>query len=191
MNPAIERLIGRTLRAVRAGDRHLAWNAPALAAVPDSIALASPAFAARAAIPPRYAGSGVGDNLSPPLRWSGVPAGAAELVLVIEDPDAPLPWPVVHALATGIPPIWQGLPEGALSLTTGSPIRLGRGSFGRTVYAGPRPVRGHGVHRYVFEIIAVDRPLVLAGPADLAAVLTALSGHALAKGRLVGTFERA
>ncbi|HXZ02831.1 MAG TPA: YbhB/YbcL family Raf kinase inhibitor-like protein [Stellaceae bacterium] len=190
MNPTLERLIGRALRGVRAGDRHLAWNAPALAGLPDGIALDSPAFAAQAALPLRYAGIGVGDNLSPPLRWSGVPAASAELVLVIEDPDAPLPRPVVHALATGIPPRWQGLPEGALALPAEGPIRLGRGFLGRRGYAGPRPVRGHGAHRYVFQIIAVDRPLVLAEPAGLAAVLAALAGHALAKGRLIGTFER-
>ncbi len=115
MNPAIERLIGRAFYRLRARDRHLAWNAPALAAVPDGISLGSPAFAAHAAMPPRHAGDGVGDNLSPPLAWSGVPTGTAELVLIIEDPDAPLPRPVVHAIATGIPPHWQGLPEGALA----------------------------------------------------------------------------
>lgn len=190
MNPAIERLIGKALRGFRARDRHLAWNAPALVAAPDSISLGSPAFAARAAMPPRHAGDGVGDNLSPPLAWSGVPAGTAELVLIIEDPDAPLPRPVVHAIATGIPPHWQGLPEGALAASAGA-IRLGRGSFGRIGYAGPRPVRGHGPHRYVFQLVAVDRPLVLPAPADRAIVLTALAGRALARGQLVGTFERA
>lgn len=190
MHPAIERFIGKRLRAFRAGDRHLAWNAPPLAGVPGSIALDSPAFAAEAAMPPRYAGIGAGDNVSPPLRWSGVPEGTAELVLIIEDPDAPLPRPVVHALVTGIPPAWQALPEGALSLPGGGPFRLGRGFLGRRGYAGPRPVRGHGAHRYVFQLVAVDRPLALPEPADRAALLASLAGHALAKGRHVGTFER-
>ncbi|MGO8917621.1 MAG: YbhB/YbcL family Raf kinase inhibitor-like protein [Stellaceae bacterium] len=190
MNAAIERLIGRALRGVRAGDRHLAWNAPALADVPDAISLASPAFPALAAMPLRYAGVGVGDSLSPPLMWSGVPAAAAELVLIVQDPDAPLPRPVVHAIATGIPSQRRDLPEGALSRPGDGVLRLGRGSFGRRSYAGPRPVRGHGVHRYVFQIIAVDQPLRLTEPADLSVVLAALAGHALAKGQLVGTFER-
>lgn len=191
MSPAIERLIGRALRGIRAGDRRLAWNAPALAGVPEVISLASPAFPAHAAMPLRYAGAGLGDNISPPLRWSGVPAAASELVLIIEDPDAPLPRPVVHAIATGIPPSWQGLPEGALLPPADGPLRLGRGSFGRRGYAGPRPVLGHGVHRYVFQLVAVDRPLRLTDPAGLSAVLNALAGRALARGRLVGTFERA
>lgn len=190
MNPGVERLIGRALRRVRAGDRRLAWNASALAAVPDSLSVSSPAFAAGAAMPERHAGEGVGDNVSPALRWSVVPAGTAELVLVMEDPDVPLPRPVVHVIATGIPPDTDGLPEGALSRPGAGRFKLGRGFLGRQLYAGPRPVRGHGPHRYVFQLVAADRPLALSAPADLAAVLTALAGHALAKGRLVGTFER-
>jgi len=190
MHPSIERMIGQTLGSIRAGDRYLAWNSPALLNVPESIVLTSPAFAANTAIPLRYAAAGIGENISPALEWSGVPASAAELVLVMQDPDAPLPRPIVHVLATGIPPQWESLPEGILSRSTDGAVRLGRGSFGRRGYAGPRPVRGHGVHRYVFQIIAVDRPLVLTAPPDLATVLTSIAGHAVARGRLIGTFER-
>ena len=190
MTPALERMIGRALQSVRAGDRHLLWNAPALADVLDSIVLASPAFAAGGIMPVRHAAAGVGDNVSPALRWSGVPGNAAELLLVVQDPDAPLPRPVVHAIATGIPPTWNELPEGALAKGTAAPVRIGRGSFGRVGYAGPRPVRGHGPHRYIFQIVASDRTLGLDRPADLDAVLAALSGHAIARGRLVGLFER-
>lgn len=186
----MERLIGRALRGIRAGDRHLAWNMPALADAPDTIAISSSAFAAGAPIPARHAGIGAGDNISPPLAWSGVPRQAAELVLFIEDPDAPLPRPVVHVLATGIAPLWQGLPEGALSLPGDPGLRLGRGSFGRRGYAGPRPVRGHGPHRYIFQIVAIDRPLVLDAAPDRVAVLAMIAGHVLARGRLVGTYER-
>ncbi len=125
------RLIGRALRRVRAGESRLAWSHPALAGVPETIVLTSPAFAEGQAIPRRHAGAGVGGNVSPALNWSGIPAGTAEIVLVTEDPDAPLPRPVVHAVITGIPPAWPGLPEAAMNAGL-APSRLGRGSFGRT-----------------------------------------------------------
>ena len=190
MNPAIERAIGRALRRVRAGERHLIWNAPALRGVPASISLASSGFVADGIMPLRFAGIGVGENKSPPLAWSGVPSAAAELVLAMEDPDAPLPRPVVHLIATNIPATWRSLAEGALSEHAPDTIRLGRGSFGRPGYAGPRPVCGHGPHRYIFQIFAVDRPLAIRGPVDRSAALASMAGHVLARGRLVGVFER-
>jgi len=82
------RVIGKALRCIRAGDKYLAWNDAALADVPDRIRLVSAAFAEGRAIPARYAGVGVGENISPPLSWSGVPHEAAELVLIVQDPDA-------------------------------------------------------------------------------------------------------
>jgi Raf kinase inhibitor-like YbhB/YbcL family protein len=190
MHPVIERMIGRTLVNIRAGDRHLAWNSPALSNVPESIVLTSPSFEANAAIPRRHAAADIGGNISPALAWSGVPAAAAELILVMQDRDAPLPRPIVHVLATGIPADWAGLPEGILSRSTDGEVRLGRGSFDRRGYAGPRPVRGHGMHHYVFQLVAVDQPLPLSGPPGLATLLASIAGHAMARGRLIGTFER-
>jgi hypothetical protein len=184
------RVIGRALRGIRAHDEHLAWNDAALAAVPVLIHLTSSAFAEGRAIPIRYAGKGVGENISPPLRWSDVPEEAAELVLIMQDPDAPLPRPVVHVIATGIPPGSGGLAEGALSASPPSGIRLGRALFGRCAYAGPRAMPGHGPHRYVFQLIALRWPLALAKPPTLSELLAALRGNAIARGRLIGTFEQ-
>lgn len=189
MKPTIERALGWLLRSVRAGDRHLAWNDPRLADAPASIALASPAFAEGGAIPLRHAGAGVGDNLSPPLDWSGVPDGTAELVLIMQDPDVPLPRPVTHLVAF-IEPGGSGVAEGELAPGGGRSIRLGKGSFGRIGYAGPRPVRGHGAHRYIFQIFALSRRLSLPAEADLPAVLAAMAGTIMARGRLVGIYEQ-
>jgi phosphatidylethanolamine-binding protein (PEBP) family uncharacterized protein len=94
LNSTLERAIGRWLRRVRAGDHHLACNDPGIGDTPADILLTSPAFADGAAIPDRHAGVGLGENLSPPLEWSGVPAWTAELVLVMQDADAPLSRPL-------------------------------------------------------------------------------------------------
>ena len=129
----IARMIGKALRGIRAGDKHLAWNDPALVTVPAGIALSSAAFADGQAMPLRYAGAGLGDNLSPPLNWSGIPDGAAELVLIMQDPDAPLLRPVVHLIATGFSPRAGGLAEGAFNAPASPDIKLGRASFGGAV----------------------------------------------------------
>jgi Raf kinase inhibitor-like YbhB/YbcL family protein len=191
MNSAVERFLGRMFRRVRAGDRHLVWNDARLGDAPVTLRLTSPAFAGGAAMPMRHAGIGAGDNLSPPLAWSGVPNGTAELVLIIEDPDAPLSRPVVHLIASAIAPDRPGLPEGALSPGQDASIVFGRGFAGRIGYAGPRPVRGHGPHRYIFQIFAVARRLSFAGTPDVAALSAAMAGAVLARGKLVGTYERA
>ena len=80
-----ENLIGRLLRPVRAGEKHLACRDPAARDALEAITVGSPAFASGGAMPQRYAGQGVGDNVSPPLDWSDVPAAAQELVLIVED----------------------------------------------------------------------------------------------------------
>lgn len=185
----VERTIGRLLRSVRAGDRHLAWSDPRLRTISGGIDLISPAFGDGAPMPRRYAGSGVGDNISPPLGWSHVPPGTAELVLIMQDPDAPLPRPVTHLIAR-IPPDRDRVAEGALSPGKDADIRFGRGSFRRIGYAGPRPVSGHGPHRYIFQIFALTEPLTGATVPDLSATLAGIAKSACARGQLTGMFER-
>ncbi|MBU3064964.1 YbhB/YbcL family Raf kinase inhibitor-like protein [Nocardia sp. NEAU-G5] len=189
-------VIGRLLRPVRAGIGKTAWHHPATAAAPETITVTSNAFADGAPIPRRYAGAGVGDNIAPPLAWSGAPEAAAELVLIVEDPDVPLPRPIVHALLTGIDPGIGELREGAMNLPApGSPseplaAHIGVGSFKRRGYAGPRPIPGHGPHRYIFQLFALDTPSGLADEATLPRTLTAMDGHVIARGRLTGTYQR-
>lgn len=180
-------LLGRLLRNRRAGDAKLAWNQPGLDA-PATLRLTSDAFADGAEMPRSSAGHGVGENLSPGLAWQGVPEGAAELVLILEDPDAPLPRPVVHLALAGIAPDVAGFAEG--DLNAGSRHGDGRGSFRRVGYAGPRPIRGHGRHRYVFQLYALSEHLRLPPGAPPKAIVTAMKGKVLARGRLTGTYER-
>jgi hypothetical protein len=187
----MERAIGRLLRRVRAGDCRLAWKDPSFADAPESLRLTSAAFADGGAMPTRFAGAGVGENVSPPLAWSGAPPGTESFALIMQDPDAPMPRPIVHLIAFGVPADCAGLPEGALSPPGGAGVVLGRGSFGRVGYMGPRPVRGHGAHRYVFQAFALSRPIAVGERPDLAEVLAAMRGAVVARGKLVGLYERA
>jgi Raf kinase inhibitor-like YbhB/YbcL family protein len=184
-------MIGQLLRPVRAGQKHLASNESAFRDVPATVALSSPSFEPDGTIPRRYAGRGVGDNISPALNWSGVPESAKQLALIIdliiEDADAPLPRPIVHVLAL-LPPELQGLDEGALS--RGDTVTLGRNSLRSDDYAGPRPVPGHGPHTYVFQLFAIDRTLTLRPSFTRRDLLAAMSGAVLARGRLDGIYER-
>jgi Raf kinase inhibitor-like YbhB/YbcL family protein len=190
MTPSTTRrraLLGRVLRNRRAGDAKLAWNQPGLEA-PDTITLTSPAFDDGGEMPVSSAGKGVGANVSPPLAWRGVPDDVAELVLIVEDPDAPLPKPVVHLALAGIPPEMTAFAEG--DLNEGGPYGNGRGSFGRSGYGGPRPVPGHGAHRYVFQLYALSRRLGLRPGATPKSIVGAMHAAVLARGRLDGTYER-
>ena len=187
----LERFLSWLLRNVHAGQDKLAWNDSAFAGVPASIVLSSIAFANGETIPPRYAGRGAGDNVSPPLTWSNVPSEAAELILVLEDPDAPMPRPFVHMIATGIDPQTNGLVKAALSNSEKpAGLHLGRNTAGRAAYMGPRALRGHGPHRYVFQLFALDRRLNFDNPPKLAELKQAMHGHVLARGRLDGCFRR-
>jgi len=141
-------------------------------------------------MPRRCAGLGVGENISPALEWSGVPSPAQELALIMEDPDAPLRKPVVHMIALGIAPTRTSFAEGALSRGTNGDVRFGIGSFSRKGYQGPRPVPGHGPHRYLLQMLALRRPVLFKEPPKLDAVLAAIDGNVLAWGQIVGLFER-
>lgn len=186
----LSRLIGCLLRGKRAGEQKLAWYHPAVAGAPESLLLCSPAFADGETIPTLYAGKGVGNNRSPALTWQGIPEGTRELLLIVEDADAPLPRPFVHLIASSIDPKRSAVPEGALETPEDAVALLGRNSFGKTVYAGPRALPGHGPHRYSFQLLALSRALRFDAPPKLTEVLAALDGAVLARGRLDGIFER-
>ena len=152
-------MIGRLLRSVRAGETNAAREHTSVQQVSQSIHLSSPEFGPGDPIPVRFAGRGIGSNISPPLQWHGAPEGSVELALVVEHSDAPLPRPFVHAVVAGIDPSCTDLLEGVLS--NDSPLSVGRTSAGQLGDVGPRPVSGHGPHSYLFQLFALDERLEL------------------------------
>jgi Raf kinase inhibitor-like YbhB/YbcL family protein len=124
-----------------------------------------------------------GDDRSPPLAWQGVPAGAADLALVVDDPDAP-GGTYVHWVAVGIDPSSTGVDEAAVP----PGARQVANSGGHARYDGPCPPGRDGAHRYRFTLYALDRPV--AAGAGLGDVLAAIGRGAIAKGTLTGTFDR-
>jgi Raf kinase inhibitor-like YbhB/YbcL family protein len=185
------RLIGTLLKGVRAGDKYLAWNAPPVASAPEVITLTSDDFEAGGVMPIKFAGKGVGDNVSPSLKWSNLPAGTVELVLVMEDPDAPMPKPFIHLVATGISPSLGGFATGALSAGAApNGISYGKDTLGRKGYNGPRAPKGHGPHHYLFEIYALNKALEFSAPPGLADVVNKLDGVVIGRGKLQGIFEQ-
>jgi hypothetical protein len=186
----IERVLGQLLRGLHAGEGKLAWNDSSVRNAPAGIALKSSAFTSLGAIPQRFAGTGEGDNVSPPLTWSNLPPGTRGLVLIVEDPDVPLTAPFVHAIATGLDIQSGGLLEGAMNGEPGRTIQMGRNSFGRRDYAGPRALRGHGPHRYVFQLLALGKALALRKPPSKRELLSAIAGTVIGRGRLDGIYQR-
>jgi len=158
------------------------------AAIPSPLALVTSAFRDGGPIPVRYTCDG--DNVSPPLAWSGVPPATRSLALLCDDPDAPRARPWVHWVLFDLPPDRQELPEAlppAPVLPDGS--RQGTTDFGRPGYGGPCPPRG-GPHRYIFQLYALDTKLTLDSTATMEEVVAAMAGHMLAQGRLTGTYQR-
>lgn len=181
--------IGRALRNRRAGQHTLVWASPELQA-PENFGVTSPAFLHEQPIPERYRGRIFGPNISPALDWATPPAGTAELVLIVQDPDVPFGTAAIHALTVGIDPALTGIPENALS--NPSPIdelRHGKGGLGRTGWGGPMPVPSHGPHSYVFQLFAIDSRLALPERFSLADAVRAMTGHVIGRARLDGTYE--
>ena len=146
-----------------------------------ALSVSSPAFGPGAAIPRRFGCDG--DDVSPPLAWSGAPAGTSAFVLIVTDPDAR---GFVHWVATDISAASTGLPEGA-SGSRAAGIE-GRNGFGRTGWGGPCPPSG--THHYVFELFALSTPLGLAGTPTESQVRAALGRVTLARAELMGTYRR-
>jgi Raf kinase inhibitor-like YbhB/YbcL family protein len=183
--------VGRALRGLRAGFEKVAGEAPAFASISDAIELESSAFEDGGSIPPRYTADG--DGLSPPLSWSAAPPDAEAFVLLVEDPDAPSPEPLVHLLAWDLPPELRSLPEGQFASPghEGLDEVLGKNAYLRAAWLPPDPPTGHGPHLYVFQIYALSERLNFDGHPGRSRVLAAMEGRVLAKGLLLGTYERA
>lgn len=183
-------LVGAALSGLKAGLE----TTSAVADFPDApriLTLTSDAFAEGGAIPARFTADGAG--VSPPLSWNGLPAATQRVVLIVEDADSPTPRSLVHLIAWNLPPDRVGLAEGALPSPggPGTVTDLGQNSFLKDQWLPPDPPNGHGPHRYLFQVYAVDAALELDPSPGRGAVIDAMHGHVLAKGTLTGTYERA
>lgn len=188
-HPWVLRWAGLLTRGRHAGDTSLACSDEVLARLPLTLALHSADFAHGGAMALRHAGEGVGDNRSPALSWNPLPAEATHWLLLCEDPDVPMARAITHLLASG-PRSVDALPEGALNAGHApAGVTLAPNGLGREGYDGPRPLPGHGPHRYVFQLWALDAP----PPAGLlreTTLLPWLRAHALARGRCDGLYRR-
>lgn len=182
--------VGRALRTARPGLEQILFYDPDISPQAKSLAISSTAFDNFSEIPVRFTADGEG--ISPPLTWGAVPAGTQSLVLVVEDADSPTPAPLVHAIVWNLMGSAGQLDEGALRCETseGKGHAMGKNSFMSAKYLAPDPPPGHGPHRYTFQLYALDsRPDLGANPGRNR-VAEHLKHHVLAKGLLIGTYER-
>jgi Raf kinase inhibitor-like YbhB/YbcL family protein len=182
-------MIGQAIRPLRASEAKLLYHKLGFDDEAAEIVLQS-SFENGSPIPKRYTVEAA--DMSPPFAWRDIPIGTEELVLVMEDYDAPLFDPMVHMIAYHLDT--DGLIEGALPNKEGVGldrfIKMGRNSLGHKRYDGAAPPPGHGIHHYVFQLYALNRVLEFETAPDRNALGKAMIGHVLGFGLLIGTFER-
>jgi len=161
-----------------------ATTSPTASSSGVAITVTSPAFADGSTIPVKYTCTAA-SPVSPPLAWSQVPSGTAELTLLVEDPDAS-PGGFVHWVVYGIPPDTRGLAEGSLP----SGARQGANGRNQDQWHGPCPPVGSAPHHYRFTLTAVSKPLGLAPGATAAQVKAAMAGSIVGQGLLAGRYGR-
>ena len=206
LSEKIEHLIGRSLASIRQHDAKLFTKAQAFTDQPEpTIAVLSPECGSTDDAQLQTAHTPMGANRFPQLEWHAMDAGrtraeglVAEYLVVVEDPDAPLPAPVVHGIYYGIPggktalspKDFEPLPDGGNMLRGG--FRFGRNRM-KSIWGGPKPVLGHGPHRYIFQVVGLRSTLDVGmlGQAPTKIDLErAVEGKVAAWGQWVGTFER-
>ena len=169
----------------------LGLNAPDVWAAEHSekstMQVSSTAFAEGEAIPAKYTCDE--KNVSPPLKWSGIPAGTKSLALLADDPDAPagtwVHW-VLYDLPASVTQLPEDLPKGQHTPGGG---KQGLNDFKHLGYGGPCPPSGKP-HRYFFKLYALDAILDLKPGASKKNVEHAMEKHTLAQAQLMGTYER-
>ena len=155
-----------------------------------ALSLTSSAFAANGEIPSRHTCEG--DDISPPLAWSGAPPGTKSLALIVDDPDAPNPkapkmtW--VHWVVYNLPAAVHGLPEAVTFRTLPAGAQEGLNDWKRSNYGGPCPPIGR--HRYFHKLYAIDCVLANLRAPTKAELEKAMKGHVLAHTELIGTYQK-
>ncbi len=155
-----------------------------------TLRFSSPAFTHQSEIPGKHTCDGA--DLSPALAWSGVPAEAKTLVLIVDDPDAPDPaaprmtW--VHWVLYNLPPSATALSEGVTSQSLPPDTLEGLNDWKHVGYRGPCPPVGK--HRYFHKLYALDTVLPDLKSPTKATLEAAMHGHVLASAELIGTYQR-
>ena len=153
------------------------------------LSVSSSAFQHDGPIPIQFTCDGADE--SPPLEWSGAPESTASYALLVEDPDAP-GGTFIHWVLYDIPSSTNALPQGVKKtpmLATPAGAKQGRTSFKAIGYGGPCPPKGK-LHHYHFILFALNTKLGLDGGASRDQIMKAIAGHELARGEVVGTYER-
>lgn len=151
-----------------------------------ALALTSPAFEHDTALPHTYTADG--EDLSPPLAWTGVPAGAKELVLIGDDPDAE-GGVFTHWVVYGILPDVAALPEGVPKDTlVEDPVSLVQGlnDFDDSGYTGPATAADRGPHRFFLRLFALDIELDVPPGVTRGDLRRAATDHVIGQAELVG-----
>ena len=143
--------------------------------------ISSPAFEGHKPIPDRFTSNG--ENVAPPLEWSGAPTGTKAFAIVVHDPDAPLVDGFTHWVAYGIRGDATSLPDG------GAGVVQGVNSLGEEGYTGPAPPPRHGTHHYYFWVYALDEDLDLPPGLDRRALLERIEEHVIEQARAIGTYS--
>jgi Raf kinase inhibitor-like YbhB/YbcL family protein len=149
----------------------------------ESMAVTSKTFASNDAIPVDNTCDGA--DRSPDITWSAPPAGTKSFAIVAEDPDAP-GGTFTHWIAYNIDSAARDLPEGADPATLGG--AAGLNDFKHPAYNGPCPPKSE-IHHYVFRVFALDQPVEIRPEPDRDAIDTAMGGHVLGVGAVVGSFS--
>lgn len=133
----------------------------------------------------------------PSLQWPAASPETKEFLLISEDPDAPLPGPIVHGIYYGIPSTATGVTGTDFEQAT-KPFSLKGGFlYGKirrgNVYIPPKPLLGHGPHRYFFTLVALSEPIDASKFSEsptIEEVARAIEGNVLGWGQWVGVYER-
>lgn len=155
-----------------------------------ALSITSTAFEHRGEIPAKHTSDG--DDVSPPLQWSGVPSGTKSLALIVDDPDAPDPkapkmtW--VHWVLYDLPATSTGLAAAVATKDLPKGTLEGKNDWKRTGWGGPSPPIGR--HRYFFKLFSLDAILPDLKSPTKAQLEKAMTGHVLEKAELVGTYQK-
>lgn len=182
--------LGAALRPLRPGVDALTSSG---VDAPRSLVVTSPVFKESEAIPRLCTADG--SARFPGIEWSGVPDGAQSLVLLVEDADIPFAVPVTHLIVHSIDPAIGGLEPGAITAFMPGPSAAGwacgRNFLGAAGWTPPAPPPGHGMHRYAFQLFALDARPDFPYPPHRGRLMRRIRQHIIAQGRLIGTYTKA